>query len=76
MKQSHAPALTNDNFFNNGQIIEYTVYGSCIKTLYKLKKKKNMNLLYLFYNYIINIICILIIIKYIIFSHFYVIFID
>lgn len=37
MKQSHDPALTNDNFCNIGQIIEYTVYGSCIKQNIKIE---------------------------------------
>ncbi len=37
MKQSHDPALSHDSFCSIEQIIEYTVYGSCIKTNIQIK---------------------------------------
>ncbi len=37
MKQSHDPALSHDSFCSIGQIIEYIVYGSCIKTNIQIK---------------------------------------
>lgn len=37
MKQSHDPALSHDSFCSIGHIIEYTVYGSCIKTNIQIK---------------------------------------
>ncbi len=46
MKQSHDPALTHDSFCSIEQIIEYTVYGSCIK-------KNNIQIKNVFIDYFI-----------------------